>query len=95
MMDQFIDQGLEEENLDSKVKIIDIGELSPEEKDLVKCLDVLKFIKSKYTIHEVINHVHVLSKVTKLQGLTPEFRKSALRELRTLKVVKDIVNFDW
>lgn len=83
------------EGTQGKVKEVGLGEYTQEELGLMSAIETMKLVKSKYSPAEVHNYVRILQHASRLQRMAPEFKREALRELRKMKMVQEIVDFDW
>ena len=72
-----------------------LGEYTLEEQNLLKAIETLKLIKAKYTPIQVATYVKLLKGSATLQGLSNDFKRETLKELRKMKLVQEIVEFDW
>lgn len=78
-----------------EVTTLEMGPPTEEERELTKTLEHLYTIKNKYYKNNIPDTIKNIQTASRLQTISKSLRSETLKELRKMKIVKDIVEFDW
>lgn len=77
------------------VRIIEIGPMSEEEKNLKITIDMLRELRQRGNQYSVGKTVAALRAASRVQNIDEQVKVVCLRELRRQALIKEIVDFDW
>lgn len=86
---------VEEEDTDSRVRVIPGLEFSAEEMDLKAVRDRLLELKTKYDSVTVSRNISALKAVSRVQHISDALRSEAMRELRRQEMIKQILDGEF
>ncbi len=76
-------------------KTLPMSQPSDEEREFKSALETLKVIRKRYDFLAITRTVKVLQEASRLQNIPPEMKGKILQELRKMKLIREIVEFDW